>query len=309
MQENAIQVHAIARRDVPSIGAQVFDRHAQVMRSVTVEAQALMKEAHGKIMQAQFNKSLALCMIRDRGLYTQWGYETFADYVEGEWDFGYRQANRYAQIGEKITMMLTAAESEEAVDGQRVAGLLSGLGNSQWRQLVLLSDDELKKLAVKDEYIAPDGSVLTLSQISGMATKELKDQLKATRDAASAAKEQLKLKEAELAELKGAIGENSSDAGELILKLRGLEGEVQMLRGMQTKRDAATADVNEATKKIEEGLSVLRKYQPMKATDFEDGVLAEVMAEVGGRAATYAAKFHDLADRYNREHGKWTGER
>lgn len=308
MQESGLQVSTTPRRELPAVGGSVFDREAQLARAVTMEGQALMREAHNKIMQAQFNKALALCMIRDHGLYAQWGYETFRDYVENEWDFGLRQAYRYAQIGEKITMMLNAAESSDAVEGQQVAGLLSGIGNSQWQQLVLLSDDELKKLATKDEYIAPDGTVLTLSQISGMATKELKDQLRVVRDHMSAAKEQLKLKESELADLKGALGESAGDAGELLVKIRTLQGEVDALRGAASKRETATAEINEATKKIEEALAVFRKYEPLRERDFDDAVLSEVMAEVAGRSAGIAKKFEDLTSRYTREHGKWSGE-
>lgn len=306
MQETGLQIHPITKRELPSVGAQVFDRQSQEMRTVTAEAQALMNEAHGKIMQAQFNKSLALCMIRDRGLYAQWGYDTFAAYVENEWDFGLRQANRYAQIGEKITMMISAAESDESVDGQRVAGMLSGIGNSQWRQLVLLSDDELKKLATTDEYVAPDGQVFTLSQLSDMATKELKDQLSKTRNRAMVAEEQLKLKESELGEMRAMLGDDANAAGEMVLRVKTLQGEIDMLRGMQAKREQAVAEINDAARKIEEALVVYRKYQPLKPADLDDAVLSEMMAEVAGRSATLAGKFGDIAERYAREHEKWT---
>lgn len=306
MQETGLQLQTTPKRILPKIGAEVYDRQAQEMRLVTVEAQALMGEAHGKIMQAQFNKSLALCMIRDRGLYAQWGYDTFAAYIESEWDFGYRQANRYAQIGEKITMMISAAESDESVDGSRVAGLLSGIGNSQWQQLVLLSDDELKNLATIDEYVGPRGEVFTLSQISEMATKELKDQLAKQRNRAEVAQGRVELLESEIQDLKAMSGDAGA-AGEVVAKMRQLEGELAALRGAATKREQAMAELGQAEEKLKEGLGILRKYQPLREADFDDAVLGEVMAGAAARAAEYAAKLSDIASRYQREHERWSG--
>lgn len=306
MQETGIEVHAAPRRSLPQVGILVYDRQAQEKRIVTIEGQALMREAHNKIMQAQFNKSLALHMIRERGLYTQWGYETFADYVEQEWDFGYRQANRYAQIGEKITLMITAAESDEGRDGARVAGLLSGIGNSQWQQLVLLSDDELKHLATKDEYIAPDGSVLTLSQVAGLATRELKDQLSKQRNRAAVAESRVQLLEAEMRELQAALGDPGA-AGEVVARMKELQGQLAAQRGAQQKREAALAEIEQARQKLAEGAAILGKYAPLRSTDFDDAVLAEAMAEAAGHCATYAAKLDDAAQRYTRNHDDWTG--
>lgn len=297
------------KRELPVVGALVYDREAQEMRPVTIEGQALMREVHGKIMQAQFTKCMGLCMVRDNRLFTQIGYETFKEYVESEWDFGLRQAYRYAQIGEKIRLMITAAESSDDVDSQQVVSLLGGMGGGHWRQLTLIADEDLKKLATSDEYTGPDGSVFTLAQLADMSTKELKEQLKRVREKATTADEQLKLKDEEIAELRATIGDDPTAAGEMVVRLKTLQAEIDILRGAARKREQATADVNEATAKIEEGLKTLRKYEAHNERDFEDAVLAEVMAEVAGRSAAYASKFGDISSRYVRKHGDWSGER
>ncbi len=304
------EVGIIKPASAPAIGSEVYDRRTKQAIVCTLERRMLLDQLTTRVRQANFDTAASLYLIHEGSLYTERGYDHFNEFIAGEdgIGLGLRQAYYYVKIGEHIQAILSEAR-EQGQDQGDVMLRLSAVKITSWRELSNLAKEDVLRLGLGDEYIAPDGSVVTLKQIAEMGSKEIREQISKLRERSLTAEEKQKQLQAEVDTLRAQIGDDPTATGELVLKLNTLQGEIDALRGASRKREQAAAEVNEATRKIDEALVVLRKYEPMKAADFEDAVLAEVMAEVAGRCASFANKLGDIAGRYDREHGKWSGER